>query len=158
MALKLNLGVQEIAYVAAPKAGQKKATAGTVTTGDVAEFLEKNYEVMGTFYKQHGQEVGDALVESMSGALENLLMGAPLAQNPFGGAESKIEHMFKKFITTGEMDKLGIPGVPTQAAKDRASGKKRSSRMKNKRRGGNSKPVSFVDTSLYVSSFKSWIE
>ena len=157
MTLTLHLGVIPIGYVEAPKPGQKKATASTVTTADVAQFLEDKYEVMGTFAKIHGQDIGDALAQSMVGALENLELGAPLSQNVFGEAESKIEHMFKTFITMGEMDGL-VPGVPTQAAKDRASGKRRSSRMKNKRRGGNAKPVSFVDRALYVNSFKSWIE
>ena len=112
---------------------------------------------MGTFAKIHGQDIGDALAQSMVGALENLELGAPLSQNVFGEAESKIEHLFKTFITMGEMDGL-VPGVPTQAAKDRASGKKRSSRMKKKRRGGNAKPISFFDTGLYESSMKAWIE
>jgi hypothetical protein len=158
MTLTLHLGVAEISYVAAPNPGQKKATASTVTTADVAQFLEEKYHPMETFANVHGQEMADALAQSMVGALENLELGAPLSQNVFGEAESKIEHMFKKFITMGEMDSLGIPGVPTQAAKDRASGKKRSSRMKNKRRGGNAKPISFYDTGLYESSMKAWIE
>ena len=157
MTLTLHLGVIPIGYVEAPKPGQKKATASTVTTADVAQFLEDKYEVMGTFAKIHGQDIGDALAQSMVGALENLELGAPLSQNVFGEAESKIEHMFKTFITMGEMDGL-VPGVPTQAAKDRASGKRCSSRMKKKRRGGNAKPISFYDTGLYESSFKSWIE
>jgi len=158
MTLTLHLGVISLPYVEAPKPGQKKATASTVTTADVAQFLEEKYHPMEVFSNVHGQAIADALAQSMVGALENLELGAPLSQNVFGEAESKIEHMFKKFITMGEMDSLGIPGVPTQAAKDRASGKKRSSRMKNKRRGGNAKPISFYDTGLYESSMKAWIE
>ena len=153
----LHLGVIDTPYFKAPSKGQKKATASTVTTGDVAEFLESKYEVMGTFFKAHGSEIADALAQSVAGSLENLMMGAPASQDVFGEATSEIEDMFKKFIITAEMDKLGIPGVPTQAAKDRASGKRRSSRMK-KKRASNSKPISFYDTGLYEGSFKAWIE
>jgi hypothetical protein len=155
----LHLGVIQLPYVQAPSANQKKVKASTVTTGDVAGWLEDNYSIMQTFMAQHGAEVADAFAESMKGAIENLVMGAPVANSPFGEAESETEHLFKRFITTGEMDRLGIPGVPTQAAKDRASGKKRSSRMKKRRgRGQNAQPVSFYDTGLYESSFKAWVE
>lgn len=156
--MKLHLGVIEQPYVNAPKPGQKKVTASTVTTGDVAGWLEDDYEVMGTFVKAHGKDIADALAQSLAGSLESLEMGAPLSIDPLGEATSEIEHMFKRFIAEGEMDKMGIAGVPTQAAKDRATGAKRSSRKKNRKRGGNSKPVSFYDTGLYQQSFKAWVK
>lgn len=158
MTLTLHLGVLDLPYVQAPSPRQKNPTAGTVTTGDVAEWLEGDYKIMETFMVQHGQEVADDLAQSVQGAMENMMMGLSVQNDVFASGTSKIEDRFKKFILTGEMDRLGIPGVPTQAAKDRASGKRRSARMKKRRRGGNTKPVSFYDTGLYESSFKAWID
>lgn len=155
---RLHLGVIEQPYVNAPAPGQKKATSSTVTTGDVAGWLEDDYGIMQHFFDANDQKIADALAASVAGSLENLLMGAPPSQNVFGAAESKIQHMFHRFIQTAQMDKLGVPGVPTQAAKDRASGAKRSTRMKNRKKGGNTQPISFYDTGLYMDSFVAWIE
>jgi len=63
----------------------------------------------------------------------------------------------KRFIAEGEMDAIGFPGVPTQAAKDRAAGKRRSSRFK-RRRATNQRPVSFYDTGLYQTSLRAWVD
>jgi hypothetical protein len=49
------------------------------------------------------------------------------------------------------MDTLGIPGVPTLAAQEG-----RSSRFKKGKGKGPRK--SFIDTGLYVGSFKSWVD
>lgn len=155
---KLALGVLDLPYSGVPTKATKANPrhASTVSTGDVATILEDKYQVMETFFDFHSQEIGDALANGMAGALENLMMGAPVQTNPFGGAESQIKSMFQKFLDTGEMDGK-VPGVPTQAAQDRASGKKRSARMKNKR-ASNAKAVSFVDSGLYESSFLAWIK
>jgi hypothetical protein len=81
-------------------------------------------------------------------------MGAPAGIDPYGGATSEIEDRFKQFLSTGVMETLGFPGVPTQAALDRRAGKKRSGRFKKKRP---STGVSFIDTGLYQSSFRAWM-
>lgn len=153
--MKLVLGVIDLPYSEPPSKGQKKATAGTVTTGDVAGFLENRYHIMESFYELHGQEIADDLAESMQGTLESLMMGAPASIDPFGSATSQIDDRFKQFLSTGEMETLGYPGVPTQAALDRRSGKRRSARFKRRRPGPG---TSFIDSGLYQSSFKSWID
>lgn len=152
----LNLGVVDLPYHRAPSR-RRRPTAGTVTTGDVAGFLEDRYHVMEIFYEQNQPAIAAALESGLEGALESLIMGARPNIDPFGTGLSQIEDDFRKFITLGEMDRLGYPGVPTQAAKDRASGKRRSSRFKRRRATGD-KPVSFYDTGAYVNSFKAWIE
>jgi hypothetical protein len=157
MTQKIHLGVIDLPYVNAPKKGQKKTTGSTVTTGQVAEWLERDYHILETFAARNLQGIADDMAKSIEGGMENLLMGAPLSTNVFGAAESSIENRAKKFISDGVMDTLGIPGVPTQAAKDRAAGKARSSRRKNKR-ASNAKPVSFIDTGLYQGSIKAWVE
>jgi hypothetical protein len=153
----LHLGVIDVPYVNAPSPNQKKVTADTVTTGDVAGWLEEEYHILEIFARQHEQDMAGDLEHSMGGALEAVLMGAPATLDPFAAGTSKIEERMKDFITNNEMAGLGYPGVPTQAALDRASGKKRSAR-KSKRSGSNAPAVSFYDSGLMYSSYKAWVE
>ena len=152
----LHLGVIDQPYAQPPPARRRrrKIAAGNQTTGDVATWLENRYHVMEVFFQQNQQGVASDLEESLSGALENLLMGAPTSIDAFGSATSKIEDRLKQFIVQGDMEKLGYPGVPTQAALDRRSGKRRSARFKGRRPGTG---VSFVDSGLYQASIKAWI-
>jgi hypothetical protein len=137
--MKLHLGVIDVPY-----------TDGPQTTGDVAEILEEKYGVMGFFYELHGNQVADALADSLEGAMENLMAGAPVGSvNPFRSAESNIETMFRLFLDAKEMDGKAS-GVPTGAA---LMGK--SKRLK--RTHGEPRP-SFVDSGLYQTSFKCWVE
>lgn len=152
--LTLHLGVIDVPYVQATSRRQKKPRAGTVMTGDVAGWLENRYQVMQTFFDRRADKIGDMLAESVSGAIESLIMGGPATLDVAASALSLIEDEFKQFITTGEMETLGRAGVPTQAAQQRRAGKKRSGRMKRRRAGTG---VSFIDTGLYQSSFKAWI-
>lgn len=149
--MKLHLGVADVPYSSAPRAPGSKAVTGSETTGDVAGWLETKYEVMGTFWDQHGVDAGEKLVESLQGAVESLMMGAPPTQDPYGTGTQEIEDMFRRFLSEAEMEKLGVQGVPTQAALDR-----RSARFK-KGKGPNRRP-SFIDTGLYQSNFRSWVD
>jgi hypothetical protein len=153
----LHLGVDDIPYVNAPSPGQNKVTAGTVTTGDVAGWLEDKYHVMEIFALEHEADIAADLEHGLAGALESLLMGAPPSLDAFGAGTSRVEERMKEFISNGEMDALGYPGVPTQAAIDRAAGNKRSARMTRARKS-NAKAVSFYDTGLYQSSMKAWVD
>jgi hypothetical protein len=151
----LHLGVVDVPYVQALSRRQKKARAGTVTTGDVATWLENRYGVMETFFASRGEQIADDLAGALGGTLESFMMGAPPSIDPFGSATSSIEDQFKQFLATGEMEMLGVAGVPTQAALERRAGRRRSGRMKRRRAGTG---VSFIDTGLYQSSFKAWID
>lgn len=136
--MELHLGVVDIPY--ADKSG--------ATTGDVAEWLENHYGVMQFFYSRHESEIAAALKDSVEGALESLLLGAPPSVNIFGAAVSQIEDIFRKFLDAKEMD--GQPGVPTAA-----SLRGESKRFKTKR--GPPRP-SFIDTGLYEADFVGWID
>jgi len=151
----LNLGVEDVPYSQAPSKRAKKPTAGTVSTGDVATWLENRYHVMEVFYNENQQEIAQDVADSLRGALESVMMGAPGTLDPYGSATSEIEDRFKQFLSQGVMETLGYPGVPTQAALDRRSGKKRSGRFKKRRPGTG---VSFIDTGLYQANFKAWID
>jgi hypothetical protein len=137
--VKLHLGVAEIPY----EDGK--------TTGDVAEYLENKYHPMEIFWQLHGQEVADDMAGGLAGSLESLMMGAPPTHDPFGTAMSRTEERFKSMISSGELERLGYPGLPTEAAK-----KRRSLRFKAKKKSG-PRP-SLVDTGLYQASFKSWVD
>jgi len=160
----LHLGVIDVPYQHEPEApkkvpirkGVRKGSAvrksdfigGGKTTGDVAEILEEKYHVMRIFFENKGQKIADSLVNSYAGALESLMMGAPIEHDPFGTAGDDIKELFTKFIDQKEMDTMGYPGVPTKAA---LMG--RSKRFK--RNKGPERP-SFQDTGLYEDNFKAW--
>ena len=130
--------------------GKPALAAGGQTTGDVAEILEAKYHVMETFFDLHEEEIGEDFAESLVGTLEALTSGAPTSIDPFAAAISQVEARFKTFLETKEMDATGTPGVPT-----RASLKGVSHRFKRKR--GPPRP-SFIDTGLYESTMKAWVE
>lgn len=119
-----------------------------VSTGDVAEFLEAKYHVMEVFAGTHIDQIADDMADNVAGVLENMMAGAPIVADPFLEAMGKTEDRFKNFLSLEEM--AGWPGVPTQAALDGVS-------SRFKRQHGPRRP-SFIDTGLYQSSFKAWIE
>jgi len=160
--ITLHLGVIDQPYTsydggrkaANPKRRGKKAPpkakgVRTVTTAQVATWLEDRYHIMEVFYEADSG-VLPLLRESVQDAMENVLMGAPVGANPFLEATSEIQARFKKFISNRTMETLGIPGVPTAAALRGVN-----SRMKKNR--GPRRP-SFRDTGLYQASFMAWVD
>lgn len=142
MALTLHLGVYDIPY----------ADKNGLTTGEVAQYLEDKYHPMEVFYELHKDQIAEGLAENMQGALESMLMGAPpsvVAKSAQGGL-TKVDNLFKKFLSNREMEGLGIPGVPTQAALDGVN-----HRLKKKR--GRRRP-SFIDTGQYQASFHATVD
>jgi hypothetical protein len=134
------------------KAPRRSAVHGSISTGDVADILEAKYGVMGAFLETHGQEVGDLIATSMANSLEDLMRGAPSGGNSFASAESAIENAFKTFLSSGEAERAGISGVPTQAAL-----KGVNHRLKHPYAKANPPRTSFIDTGLYENSFKAWV-
>lgn len=129
----------------------KVVRSSSLTTGDVAEILEAQYQVMGHFVEYHGKEIADDLEDSYAKALNAILDGAPPTFNPAGAAVSAIQNRFREFLYNREMDNK-VPGVPTEAAKKGQS--KRFKRASKKRKD---RP-SFIDTGLYEASFIVWVE
>lgn len=145
----LHLGVMDVPY---------NSSEG-VSTGDVAEFLENKYHLMEVFFEENKDKIARALEDAMAGALENLLAGAPVVSNPMASAEQDIKAMFDDFLSLREVERTGIPGVPTKAALEGVS--HRFKGKKNKGKGGGNpgeRRSSFVDTGLYVASFRVWLE
>ena len=165
----LHLGVVDIPYVDGPKSVKKLVSrvrrrkdstlygdtlytpAGHVTTGDVAGWLENRYHIMELFFETHQQEITALLTEAMAGQLENLLAGGPFVEvNPLAGGTEEIENLFRKFLSDREVETLGIPGVPTQAALKGVSARFKSGYNPKGRR------PSFIDTGLYEAAFRAW--
>ena len=132
------------------------------TTFSVAEILEAKYHVMEIFYELRKEDVAKALEKSIQSALDMLDSDAPAESiNPFATASADIEASFKQFLDSQEIERIGYPGVPTQAALDgvrtsyknpTGNKKKRGKRVKHPRR------PSFIDTGLYEDSMKAWID
>lgn len=155
----LHLGVIELSYAdfdpatgKKRKGRKKKDRNGSLTTGDVAEILESKYHVMEIFFQEHEEEILGYISDAMVGALETALMGGPSNADPYAAANDKIKVAFQTFIESGEMERLGYPGVPTQAALDGVSHRFKHPYAKRPAR------PSFVDTGLYVNSFKAWLD
>lgn len=144
---------------AAPPPAKAKRT---VTTAQVAGWLEARYHVMEIFYEVDGG-VQAALRESVQDAMENVMMGAPVGANPFLEATSDIQRRFKQFISNRTMETLGYPGVPTKAALEGISSRFKAHRSGQglvRRKGsvaGLRRP-SFRDTGLYQASFMAWVD
>lgn len=167
----LNLGVIDIPYdnggetPKRPRKGRKKrATAqqvqsespnqapsdGSTSTVQVAQILESKYGVMAAYYQQHQNDITQAVVNSLDGALEDLYAGHVPA-DPFAEAGQEIQAGFRVFLMTGEIESMGVEGVPTQAAIDR-----RSLRFKSKVAGA--QRPSFVDTGTYEAAMRAWVD
>jgi hypothetical protein len=127
--------------------------AGGQTTGDVAEILEDKYRVMGNFFDAHETDIAGALEETIGDAFENLLSGINPGSNATAAAMGQIETLFHTFISTQEMDGMGIPGVPTQAALNGVN-----HRLAHPTAKSNPSRPSFRDTGLFDANFKAWIE
>lgn len=141
MGTVLHLGVNDVPHL--------KESA---TTGDVAQYLENRYHPMGIWSEIHMQEIADDLADGALEALESVMMGAPATDNPLLGALSKIEESFKAFLSDDEMSKLGYPGVPTAAAQRGVNHRMKHPYAKRSAR------ASFVDTGLYMTNFRAWID
>lgn len=154
----LRLGVVEIPYadtetVTSGKRRKYKVrkVKGT-TTGDVADYLEAKYHVVETFYEFHETDIAAALEAEMQIQVDNLMMGGPVRALNLLGATEKIKNMFDNFLSSGEMEHAGIPGVPTKAALA-------GIRHGFKRPRSNKEPrPSFVDTGMYRDSFTVEVE
>ena len=156
----LHLGVIDQNYSYDQQVGRRKTRRVTksVSTGDVAEFLENKYHLFEVFYEIHQADIAADLEEGLAGTLESLLMGASPDLSAFGSAESNIDERFRKFLDAGEMEALGYPGVPTEAS---GRGKRVGGinhRLRHPYARSNPARPSFIDTGLLQASFKSWVD
>jgi hypothetical protein len=145
--LTLNLGVAVVPYRSASGSGKKRVTS--LTTGDVAQFIEDKYALLATFYRIHQRDIAKDLENSLAGAMESLLMHR--AVDPWGAATQSIQQRMKDFVLSSEAERVGIPGTPTMAALMGHSQRYKHPYAKHPRR------PSFRDSGLMVGSYRSWI-
>lgn len=165
--MKLHFGVidhpytyvqQKVSKKGKPLKKGRKITLVT-TTGEVAERLEEKYGLFEYFWTSREDNIMEKLTNSLEGAVEAILTGAPPTHDPFGEATSEIEDDFKRALFMNEFDNR-IIGAPTIA----------SGRVPSVRVGGvnhrlahpysskNPPRPSFIDTSNFESSVKVWVE
>jgi hypothetical protein len=162
---RIKLGVVDIPYVENEtkqalsnrvKAGKKNPHSrppGTaISTGDVAEILEAKYGIMKRFFKAKEKEIRARLEEDIRDALETLMATGHELKNPFGDTEAKIKELFSDFLSLREIERLGIPGVPTKAAQRGVNHRMKRPYVKRGPR------PSFIDTGLFEASFAAEIE
>jgi hypothetical protein len=163
----LHLGVYDIPYAHVPKeyrANQTKHAEGTETTGDVANDLERRYHIMESFFDFKKQKIAVMIEKSAAGALENILMGAPITANPLQQATADISTEFKQFLSTQEVESIGLRGVPTRAALEGVNHRfknpfgKYVGKGKNRTFVKNPRRPSFIDTGLYQATMTVWAD
>jgi hypothetical protein len=139
---------------------RKRAQIGSRTTFDVARILEHRYGIMEKFFEVHVGDIDTAMADAMAGKIETLMMrGARGEQGsddePMKLTDTdldKVKVAFDKFISEGEVERVGIAGTPTMAALHGVSHRFAHPYAKRGRR------PSFVDTGLYLSSFRAWVD
>lgn len=137
----LHLGVLDL-----PHPGGK----GELTTGDLAEILESKYGLYSVFLDANLEKIAEQIADSLGDAIDNVLAGGPVPENPFAAAEQDVAADFVTFLDTDEMAKIGVRGVPTGAALRGVN-----HRLKIKK---GSPRVSFVDTGTLRASTTAWVE
>jgi hypothetical protein len=135
---------------------RRRAQIGARTTFEVATILEHRYGVMRHFFEAHTEEIGQMIADAYAGSLETSLMRHDATQESalrlVGTGMGKVKTLFNTFLDREEMAKLGVPGVPTQAALHGVSHRFKHPYARRGRR------PSFIDTGLYESSFMAWVD
>ena len=167
MSLTLNLGVLDLNYSDA-------GGDGSTSTGDVAQFLEANYEVMGTFFTLYQDKIAQWLADDMAASIQTLVnsggridtsgRGSSASHQVAGkkrtasgvqsgtytyGADQKIEAAFRAYLFGGELER--VKGAISAAAQAGKTKRTKSGYTKGKK----PRPLG-VDTGLFVASFRCW--
>ena len=118
------------------------------TTGIVAEELENKYGIMEAFYTMEEDYIVGEFEKAM---VDGLAWGMNGGSWDYTWDPTPLESMFRRAITGRKFDGV-LRGVPTRAA-SRGISHLRADPYKQ-----SSARPSFMDTSLYMRSFKAWLE
>jgi hypothetical protein len=119
------------------------------TTKEVSEELEKKYKVVETFYEMESELIEKVVTDALVDAFEEIIKGETPDLKKMD--VSRIEKKFRKDLMERKFDGV-IPNVPTKTSQAGVSHlRKRPTDAKGSR-------PSFVDTGLYMRSFKAWTE
>ncbi len=163
MSTTLHLGVVDVAY-------SDPETEGATTTFEVAERLEREYDVMGVFVGAHKKEITKALTQRYAGIINTVANGGPKPDRKHIPMP-KIDSAFRDYLSadewqsiTGRVIMAARMGVSHRfknadnkfiTAKSIAEGKDQPATMVLKKPRG-PRPA-FIDTGLYSASFRSWL-
>lgn len=162
----LNLGVIDIAYAYEQQRLSKKGkplkrgrkVTKSITTGEVADYLEEEYHIMETFFELHSDQIMQLIADAYIGALETFEISGMSQDEPSREAMEAIEQMFRDFLGNEELNNV-MPGVPTIASgqtAERTGGIQH--RFAHPYAKANPSRPSFIDTGLFQSSFRAWFE
>lgn len=121
-----------------------------MTTVDVANILESQYHIVEHFFETHQDVINELVHEALAESIETAQVDL-----------KRIEELFRGFLDSGEMEKLGIPGVPTEASLKKIkvrSYNRGGTKVKSYTKLGGSVRPSFVHLGLYRDSFRVWLE
>lgn len=151
--MKLKLGVIDVPE---PEGG---------TSHSVGTQLEKNYGLFSTFADYDMQNIVNDLADAACGALETYENTGAVPVNAFAAAGDSITDRFKKFITEGQVERMGIRGVPTQAALEGRTLRTKSGKNITKVKKGQQykefkgdRRASFVYSGIFEASLKVWVD
>lgn len=152
--MKIHLGVNDVPYANNPNGA---------TTAKVAEWLEEKYGILGAFVARKETQIVSHLESGLQNSLEEMLIGLPV-RDPLGTASSLITRDMREWISLQEVERVGIPGVPTRAALLGLSSRFKSglngvsmAAFKKGVRTGRRRP-SFRDTGLMERNYRCWSE
>jgi hypothetical protein len=142
----MHLGVLDVAY-------SDPDNKSLSTTGEVADFLEKQFDVMGTFYEVYGDKITDLLGKYTADRITAICKGMSEGASPVDRAMETIRIWFVNFLETREWER--VTGITIGAAEEGVSHRvKDVQNLEGKR---SARPA-FVDTGLYQAAFRAWME
>ena len=135
----INLGVDpsEMPY----------AGSGSITCGEVAEILEGKFDVMQIFANMNEAKIAAFIEQGIADSIESKMMGAPDDLDMFGSAMEKIKDGFDEYI---DQQQHGIKLKKFNRPMAGARFKKQYRKV--------AKTLAFVDSGMYRSNFKAWVE
>lgn len=155
MTITFNLGVTNKPYPYTTRLrsvmGRQRRVRAPKTTTEVMEILEAKYGVIDAFYTSKKPQIDRICLHYLKADLDHQMRGGAASKNPLAGAMVEIEELFVKFLDKRQVERLGIAGVPTEAAR-------MGIQHKRGRKTFGSRRPSFVDTGLYRDSFRAWVD
>ncbi len=125
------------------------------TTGKIATILENKYGILQKFIERYQNDAVIYLKTALVNFIQDTINHQEASDNSFQTAFSQIEHEMKKFLSSQEVERVGMPNVPTQAALKGISHRFKRNRKIKQKMNGQRRP-SFIDTGLMESSYKVW--
>lgn len=117
----------------------------------VAEILENKYMLFSIFLDHCSQDIADFVGEEHLVFIDPTLSPRVRRSSPIlADVGPKVEARFRRFITSYEAERVGIPATPTRAAK-------RGYRHIGRKQIIGRRRPSFKDSGLLIKNFRAWV-